>query len=262
MGKWKWAAAIAAFIFFTAPGAVDSWWSLTDRFRKKETSENVTIDFTNLGQLYDLFFPIIGLLILVGLIVASIWSRRADRSLEGTETEWLDDVASYDKDNPQDGAVISRISVMWRLMDRTGAYFFDFQVHVHNGSVYDMALATRVEGHVAYDGATLLPVPEVNEFPADILPGNIIPHGKAAYVQLRQDITRLAPVVDKFREHDDEEVVLTFRELKIWAEYRTPSGAVVTSFPLKLPSRVQTPPVTFTDLSVPQTSSEEQPRVY
>jgi len=155
--------------------------------------------------------------------------------------QWLQDVVGQDTNNPQNAAFVHNVVVMWRLMDRTGAHFFDFQVQVFNGSIYDLVCGTKVEGNLRYDSDILLPTPEVTERPEQL----VTPRAGKTYVQLRQDLTNLTPVIEKLRSKTGEKIAISFKELKVWAEYRDPNGELVASFPLTLPPRTPTPPVAF-----------------
>ena len=61
----------AAFLLITGPGAVDAWLSLIDRF-VGQVEEPISV---SIGDWYEAIFPILGLIILVGVI---LWIRNKE----------------------------------------------------------------------------------------------------------------------------------------------------------------------------------------
>lgn len=73
--KSKWFWIIFGWSFVTGPGAVDAWLSLFDRVKGDGEATVVNLSFTDVGDLYTLFFPAVGLMILVGILFST---RKSD----------------------------------------------------------------------------------------------------------------------------------------------------------------------------------------
>ncbi len=174
-------------------------------------------------------------------------SSKGDGTLLPQPQAWIGPLLTAEERNPQRGVYIDYIGVMWRLDDTTGVYYFDFQVQFFNGSLHDVFAGIKIEGNISFDGTPLLPVPEVNERPA--IHTKKVPHSECSYVQLRQDLTALKPVVEKLRQLEGQDARLEFGALRIISELRSPNdGRVVATFPLDLRRPNKPPKVNATGL--------------
>lgn len=158
----------------------------------------------------------------------------------GPNSNWLIEVAEGDKASPEAAVFVDNIGILWRLNDTTGAYYFEFQVHFFNGSVYDLYPCIRVEGNLSINGTTLLPIPEIHERPIEF--GNMVPHAKRSYVELRQDLTTMKPTVERLRDREGQKAGFRFGSLQLISELRTSTGDVVATFPLELRRRTGSTP--------------------
>ena len=83
MGWLKITGIILAFLLVTLPGSIDAWLALADRVRGK--AEPVTINFGSWSDIYQLIFPLLGLVILVCVV---IWGRKTSgRTSSGESAE-------------------------------------------------------------------------------------------------------------------------------------------------------------------------------
>ena len=84
------------FLFITGPSAIDAWFSLYDRY-SNETTESATMNLASLTSIYQLVFPVIGLLVLL----FGLWWARPPQPVSSASGSDPDDSAKVEDSGNQ-----------------------------------------------------------------------------------------------------------------------------------------------------------------